>query len=74
MAVAPMTRQDRMNAFRHFWRIGDTWEIETAYGVTYIPPAIPAHLDLDDQLRLTIEHARVWIAAMFDREFGPVTA
>lgn len=60
-----MNEDEAMANLRNCWRVGDTALVEHVTGNRYIPPAIPEWLNLDDQLRLTIEYARLWIVSQF---------
>ena len=65
-------REDRIQLFKLFWRLGDPSPIAEWLGIEYIPPSLREGLDLDDELRLTIEHARRWIANVYRRLYEPV--
>lgn len=67
-------RQDRLTFFKYFWQIGDPTPIAEWLGVEYIPPSLPEGLDLSEEWRLNVEHARRWIADTFLRVYEPVPA
>lgn len=73
-ARSGMSQQDRTWFFKFFWRIGDPLPIAGWLGVEYVPPTIPDDMDLDDQLAVTIDHAREWIVGVYRRLYEPVNA
>lgn len=68
------SRNDRTLLFRYFWDIGDPTPIAEWLGIEYIPPAIPEGMNLDDELRLIVQHAREWISSVHRRLYEPATA
>lgn len=72
--MATMPQQDRIAFITYFWRIGDPAPIAEWLGIQYVPPTIPEDMDLDDQLAVTIGHAREWILGVYRRLYEPVNA
>jgi hypothetical protein len=71
--TANATHEDRIQLLRFFWKIGDPSPIAEWLGIKYVPPLLPDDLDLNDELRLTVEHARMWIADVHKRLYAPVS-
>jgi hypothetical protein len=57
------------------WQAGDTALITEWLGLEYFPPTPPPGMDLDDEWRYMVEHARRWIEDIHCRlyEQGPIT-
>lgn len=64
--------QDRIAFFQYFWQIGDPTPISEWLGIKYVPPSTPEGLDLSDEWRLHVEHARNWVADVYHRLYEPV--
>jgi hypothetical protein len=69
-----MKPTDREAFFKYLWRIGDPLPIAESLNLKYVPPDAPADIDLDDELRLMVEHARNWIADVYVRLYRPAPA
>lgn len=68
--ASPVARED-LFAICHY--IGDPQPIATWLGIEYTPPSLPKNLDLSEEWRLTVVHAKQWIRATYERIY-PVQA
>lgn len=69
-----MGKQDRIRFIKHCWHIGDTLHLERWLGIEYVPPTPPEGMDLDDEWRFMVEHAREWIIGIYRRLYEPAPA
>jgi hypothetical protein len=73
---APLSRENAVRRLQRCWRAGDTMRICEWLGLEYIPPTPSPGMDLDDEWRFMIEHARRWIEDIYRRLYKqePVSA
>ena len=74
--LLPGSRADAVWLLRRAWQVGETMRICEWLGLEYIPPTPPPGMDLDDEWRFMVEHARRWIEDIYRRLYGqePVSA
>jgi hypothetical protein len=65
--LLPNSRADAVWLLRRAWQVGDTMRICELLGVEYIPPMPSPDMDLDDEWRFMVEHARRWIEDIYRR-------
>lgn len=72
--LLPGCRADAIWLLRKCWQVGDTMRISEWLGLEYIPPTPPEGMDLTDEWRFMVEHARKWIDDIYHRLYEPVPA
>jgi hypothetical protein len=70
----PGTIAVAVGRLRRCWQAGDATRVAEWLGLEYVPPTPPSGMDLSDEWRFMVEHARKWIEDIYRRLYEQVCA